>query len=162
MEVSARSRITVGCSPEQAYDFVTSLEAPAKTFEGHGRIPGVTRTEVEGGGLLREGAICRVHGTDGSVMERLITVMDRPRRHEYRLAGGFKKPLGWLVRAGHGVWTFTPDSKGGTEVEWTYTFTLTSPLSFPFVYLLVNVMFHKAMVKCLESTRQCLALLDPG
>jgi len=156
MRVSARSSVDIPCSPEVAYDFVTSLEAPALTFEGEGRIPGVKLTEVVGGGPLREGATCRVHGTDGAVMERLITVMDRPGRHEYRLASGFKRPLSWLVRSGHGQWLFTPLPTGQTRVEWTYVFELTSPLSYPFVRFIIIRLFHKAMVKCLQRTREHL------
>jgi hypothetical protein len=157
MQVSAASSIDISCSPERAYDFVTSLEAPALTFEGEGRIPGVKRTEVVGGGPLREGAVCQVHGTDGAVMERLITVMDRPRRHEYRLASGFKRPLSWLVRSGLGQWTFTPTPSGGARVEWIYVFELTSPLSYPFVRFIIIRLFHKAMVKCLQRTKELLS-----
>ena len=161
MHTSAHSSIDIPCSPEAAYDFVTSLEAPALTFEGEGRIPGVKLTEVVGGGVLREGATCRVHGTDGAVMERLITVMDRPSRHEYRLASGFKRPLSLLVRSGHGQWLFTPLPSAGTRVEWTYVFELTSPLSYPVVRGIIIPMFHKAMVKCLQRTREHLMRAAP-
>ncbi|SEM40846.1 Polyketide cyclase / dehydrase and lipid transport [Stigmatella aurantiaca] len=156
MKVTTSATIDIECSPEQVYDFVTSEEAPAKTFEGTGRIPGVVRTEVVGGGPLREGATCRVHGTDGAVMERLITVLDRPRRHEYQLASGFKKPLSWLLRSGHGVWTFAPNTQGGTHLEWVYVFELTTPLVYPVVSALIKGSFHQSMVRCLQRTRECL------
>jgi hypothetical protein len=156
MEVAVKVRLHIECTPEQVYDFVTSIEAPALTFEGHGLIPGVKRTEVLGGGPLTEGGICRVHGSDGSVIERLITVLERPRRHEYKLASGFKKPFSLLVKSGRGVWTFTPTPGEGTQLEWTYVFGLTSPLVLPIAYPLAKALFQQAMRKCLDRTRHCL------
>jgi ribosome-associated toxin RatA of RatAB toxin-antitoxin module len=155
-EIQVRSGIQIEQPPEQVYDFVTSLEAPAKTFSGHGRIPGVMKTEVVNGGPLREGVIARVHSTDGAVMERLITVMDRPQRHEYKLATGFKKPIAFLIRSGRGEWTFQPMPDGKTQLEWTYTFELTSPLVYPLAFPLLNGTFREAMEKCLARTRECL------
>ncbi|WP_232293376.1 type II toxin-antitoxin system RatA family toxin [Stigmatella aurantiaca] len=155
-EVRLHSAIRIERPPEQVYDFVTSLEAPAKTFSGHGRIPGVVKTEVVGGGPLREGVTARVHSSDGAVMERLITIMDRPRHHEYRLASGFKPPIKYLLKSGRGEWTFQPAPEGGTQVEWIYVFELTSPVIYPLASPLLNGMFAEAMVKCLARTKECL------
>jgi hypothetical protein len=156
MEISTALSVDIDRSPEEVFDFITDLESPAKTFKGHGPIPAVVRTEIVGGGPLRAGAILRVHNSDGSVVEREITVVDRPKRHEYRLNGGFRSIFAMLVRSGRGIWDFEPRQRG-THLVWTYKFELTSPLSYPFAWLLVRAFFTGAMRGCLDETKAQLS-----
>jgi carbon monoxide dehydrogenase subunit G len=156
VEISTSEAIVIARPPEDVFDFIVDVEAPAKTFRGHGPIPAVERTEVVGGGPLCEGAICRVHNADGSVVEREITVVDRPRRHEYRLNGGFRSVFALLVRSGRAAWELEP-AEGGTRVVWRYRFELTSPLSYPFAKLILAAFFRGAMRSCLEATRKELS-----
>lgn len=155
VEVSATVEIDIPRAPEVVFDFVTHLETPARVFDGYKKIPKVVKTEVKGGGPLREGCVCLVHNSDGSIIERDITVVDRPRRHEYRLASGFKPPFSYLVTAGRGDWLFEPNA-GGTRLKWVYTFTLTSPLAWPATRLIVSRMFKPAMVSCMQKTHDLL------
>jgi len=155
MKVKARQRISIERSPQAVFDFVTSLEAPARTFPGKGKIPGVVKTEIEGDGAFEEGAILLVHGTDGSVMKRKILQVDRPHRHSYRLMSGFKPPFCYLVTAGEGIWEFNGD-EASTDLVWTYEFRLTTAFVFLIAWLVIRLGFADAMKQCLTLTKSIL------
>ena len=147
--------IDIARGPEQVFDFIIHLDSPAKTFRGYGPIPAVERTEVVGGGPLVEGAVCRIISNDGSAAERLITVVDRPTRHAYKLQGSFRAPISYLVKSGVGEWRFAPIA-GGTRVVWEYAFDLTGLWAWPMAYLLMTLTVRRAMRDCLALTKQCL------
>jgi hypothetical protein len=55
-----------------------------------------------------------------------------------------------LVRSARADWRLTP-ADGGTHVEWTYAFTLTSPLAWPVAYPLLTQVFRRWMLGCLRE-----------
>ncbi len=154
MQVSQSVDIDIECRPEEAYDFVTSLESPAKTFSGYGPIPAVLETTIDGDGPLREGTILRARSSDGSVMKRTITILDRARRHEYVIDGnGFRPLFRRMVRRGTGIWLF--EARGDkTRLTWTYRFDLRSIFWWLAVVLLVRIFFGAAMRRCVLATKR--------
>lgn len=153
MQVSHTVEIDIGCSVEQAFDFVTALDSPAKVFGGYGPISAVLETTVEGGGPLVAGAVCRVSNRDGTVMRRTITVLDRPRRHEYVVDGsGFRPVFRMMVSGASGTWTF--ERRGGmARVVWTYAFELRSWFWWLAVTVLGRIIFGTAMQRCMLATK---------
>lgn len=75
--------------------------------------------------------------TDGTVLEEVILAYEPPTKHSYRWEGGAKFPFSLLVRSGTGTWHFT-EAEGGTQIVWSYTFELTSPLAYPFALPIVH------------------------
>lgn len=142
-------------APARVFAEATSLEGLPKTFTGFGPIPGVLRAEVVGGGELKEGATRRVYNSDGSAIDEVIEALRAPERHAYRLVRGFKPPFNLLVREALSDWRFSPSAKG-TRLEWSYTFTLTSPLAFPVTAPLVKVFFAQAMRRCVKNIEALL------
>ena len=69
--------------------------------------------------------------TDGTVLEEVILDYDPPARHRYRWVGGAKFPFSLLVHSGTGNWEFTEVETGTTQIVWSYTIELTSPLAYP-------------------------------
>lgn len=155
MDLRIREVAVVPAPREAVFDFITAPDAPARTFRGHGPVPGAVRAEVEGGGPLRVGAIRKVENADGSVVDEEIVALDRPARQAYRLVRGIRRPLSWLVRGAGGEWVLS-DADGGTEVAWTFTFELRSPLVWP-IAALVGRAFRKAMRAALAETGRQLA-----
>jgi Polyketide cyclase / dehydrase and lipid transport len=155
MHVSRTCSVFIERDPEQVFDFVTSLDTPARVFSGSGVIPAIERLEVVGGGALRAGAVCLVHNRDGSVLLREITVMDRPSRHAYRIQTSPRSLLRRLVRSAHGEWSFEQRARG-TEVSWAYTFELSSIWSYPLALLVLWLFMTRAMRQCLVVTRDLL------
>lgn len=101
MQISHTVKLEIERSAEAVYDFVTAVETPTKVFSGYGPIPAVIETTVVGGGPLLEGSICRTRNSDGSMMNRTISVLERPRRHQYVVDGdGFRPLFRMMVRRG--------------------------------------------------------------
>jgi hypothetical protein len=106
-----------------------------KLFRPRGSIAGITKAEMINGAPLAAGARRRIELSDGAVIEEDVVAFDRPTRHTYRWNRGLRAPAKFLVHAGEGDWTFS-DQDGGTRIDWTYTFELTTPV----VYLAALVM----------------------
>jgi hypothetical protein len=158
VRVTKTVAVDVARTPADVFDFVTAVDTPAKTFAGFGLIPGVVQVAVEDGGPLRVGAVCITRSTDGSVMRRVITVLDRPTRHEYRIEGGFRRIFRMMVRHGIGAWTFAGEGPR-THLVWTYRFELKSLVWYPVVALIMSAFFGRAMVRCVAATK---TLLESG
>jgi uncharacterized protein YndB with AHSA1/START domain len=154
MFLRAFATLVIPRPPEQVFDFVTAPDAVARTFHGHGPIPGAVRSELIGEQSMRVGSIRRVHNSDGSIVDEEILELERPRAQAYRLVSGLRPPLSWLVRTAAGRWTFTA-VPSGTRVDWTFDFVLRSPLLWPFV-LPLRSPFQKAMSQALAKTRELL------
>lgn len=149
MKLSTRARVHVPRSPEQVFD-IAVRELPA-LLQKYGPIPGVDHIEMLEGAQPVTGARRRVTMTDGSVIQEEILELTRPRRHNYRWLNKPKFPFSLIVKTAEADWVFTPES-GGTTVEWTYTFTLTTPLVWPQARLAV-ALFKRWMQKALDRLR---------
>ena len=149
MKLSTRARVHLPRSPEQVIDVaVRELHA---LLQKYGPIPGVDHIELLEGTTPVTGSRRRVTMTDGSVIKEEVLELTRPRRHNYRWLNRPKFPCSLIVKTAEADWIFTPES-GGTTVEWTYTFTLTSPLVFLQARLAV-ALFKRWMQRALDRLR---------
>ena len=148
MEVRAEASVVVTRPLGEVFDFAVAPESQPLLLRAAPPIPGVTGIEMLEGGVLETGARRRVRLSDGSTLREEVIALDRPRRHAYRWLDRPASPLDWLVRAAVGDWTFSGD-EARTRVDWTYTFTLTSPLAWPLATA-VAWLFQRWMQQSLE------------
>src|SRR5262249_44368140 len=123
----------------------------ARVLRPLGPIPGITGVEMVDGAALVPGAQRRVAMTDGSVVLEEILDHAPPRRHRYCWLKPPAPPFSWLVRTGEGDWVFSPAGEG-TDLEWTYSFELPSPLAAPLAAP-VLLLFRRWMANGLERIR---------
>jgi hypothetical protein len=119
-----------------------TIENLPRTFGPVAPIPGVRAAEVQGGGDLAPGKVRLVHLTDGSTSREEILELQTEERHTYRLMD-LPPPFSWLVRHAVSDWRFAAAGTGA-RIDWTYTFTLTTPLAWPFARIAVWL-FGRAM-----------------
>jgi len=146
MHIACQAERTLPCTREQAFALLCDSARFPTFFSGYGPIPAVRSIDMAG--PLRIGSVRQVRNSDGSAMTELVTVLEPPHRHAYRLSG-FRAPFAWLVRHGDADWRVTATS-GGAHVAWTYRFELTHPLAAPFARALLGCM-TKAMQRCLDA-----------
>jgi len=127
MQLTTRARIQVPRPPDQVFDFAVSTESFPRMMQPLGPIPGIVSMEMQGGARPARGARRRVTMTDGSVINEELLAYERPTRHQYRWLDPPKFPFSLLVKRGEGDFRFAP-AEGGTRIEWTYRFQLTTPL----------------------------------
>jgi hypothetical protein len=115
--------------------------------------------------LPSEGALPlrEIEAVDGSIfLERAVQV-DPPRSYAYRLLGGLRPPISWLVDEGAGRIELEPAGHDGTQISWVFAWRLRSVVAWPILALLA-IPFRRAMERCLWKTRVRLerqALLAP-
>ena len=154
MQISHTVKLEIERSAEAVYDFVTAVETPTKVFSGYGPIPAVIETTVVGGGPLLEGSICRTRNSDGSMMNRTISVLERPRRHQYVVDGdGFRPLFRMMVRRGHGTWLFEPRGDASHLLS-TYSFEPRRVFWWIPVFFLIRIFFAPAMARCILATKR--------
>jgi hypothetical protein len=122
------------------------------TFVGCGPVPALTSIAPDAPSAV--GSTRQLVSADGSRLTERITVWDPPQRHSYVLSG-FQMPMSLLVRAGHADWHLEARDDG-TQVRWTYTFELTSPLAWPLAAPLLQGFMRAAMNRCLERFARTL------
>jgi hypothetical protein len=111
--------------------------------------PSRARLVLLGEGVLKEGSIRRITGTDGSVIDEEVTILFSGKQQSYRLPpGSFKGRFGALVTEAHGNWDYI-DQGDSSLVNWTFTFVLTSPLAWPLA-LPLSMAFQKVMEAALK------------
>ena len=125
MIVSTRAEARIRATPEAVFDAANDLDRIAEAFVGYGPIPGVTRGEVIGGGPLALGKTRKIFTSDGNTVDEEMLVYDRGHAVAYKLTG-FSPPFSFLVRSARADWALSA-AGAGTQVEWDYAFTLTSP-----------------------------------
>ena len=149
MKIQAQASQLIPLSTDVVYDITTRADAPALLFKGWGPIPGTTSSVVLGDGILKEGCIRRITGTDGSVIDEEVTALVPKKQQSYRLPpGSFKGGFGALVKEAYGNWDYS-DQADSTLINWTFTFVLTSPLAWPLA-LPLSMAFQKAMEAALS------------
>ncbi len=122
------------------------------TFVGCGPIPALTSIAPDAPSAV--GSTRQLVSADGSRLTERITAWEPPQRHSYVLSG-FRMPMSLLVRAGHADWHLEARDNG-TQVRWTYTFELTSPLVWPLAAPLLQGFMRTAMNRCLEGFARTL------
>jgi hypothetical protein len=130
MRIKTSAAIEIARPREAVFDFACACETYVKLFRSRGPIAGITMAEMIDGATLGAGARRRIELSDGAVLEEHVVVFDRPTRHVYRWDRGLRAPGKFITRAGEADWTFS-EQRGGTRIDWTYTFDLTTPLVYP-------------------------------
>ena len=160
MRINTATSITVPQSRDRIFDASTSSEMLVRALLPYGPIAGVARSEMLDGRPLEQGARRRVTLTDGTVLVEDILEHDVPTRHRYKWTSGLKPPFAWLVNSGEGTFTFS-DVEGGTQIEWTYTFELKSPLAYPLA-LPITGLFKRWQARGLARAREELSKHPAG
>lgn len=151
MRITTVREIEIGAGPEVVFDLAASVEGFARFVKPSGPIPGVVSGQMIGGAVPAAGARRVLQMSDGSTVEEEILAFERPGLHHYRWANPPAAPLSWLVRGAESRWVFRP-SATGTALQWTYDFTLASPLAFPFALVVVQL-FKRWMTQALERIK---------
>lgn len=107
-------------SPEVTFDVIVPIDL-ATVFDRFLVVPGVRGVRAQSGPWDAAGRTRVVQLDDGSEVPEELTDVDRPSGFGYRV-GPFPRPLGLLVSAAEGTWTFAAEGEG-TAVRWTYRFT---------------------------------------
>ncbi|MEM7136003.1 MAG: SRPBCC family protein [Myxococcota bacterium] len=131
MEIKTTVETTIRTPREDFFDLAVSNDALPRLFHSYGPLAGVAKAEMLEGRAVEEGATRRVTMTDGMVMDEMIVELRRPSVHRYRWLSALHAPLSWLVSGCEALWVFT-DVPGGTHLNYSYTFRLTSALAYPF------------------------------
>ena len=98
--------------------------------------------------------------TDATEHLEEIVAFDRPRLHSSRITQ-LSPPLGWLVREAEDTWRFVSDN-GGTRVERTFSFELTSPIWSVLAAPLMHAFLRVAVRRDLENIGRTLSLSPSG
>jgi uncharacterized protein YndB with AHSA1/START domain len=155
MEIRVAAAVRVRRPLEEVYDFAVAEASFPRIVHALGPIPGIARVEMLDGRVLERGARRRVTMTDGSEVLEEILDAERPRRHRYRWLDPPAAPFNLLVRSGEGDWRFAA-ADGGTRVEWTYTFDLTTPLVYPLAAAVLTL-FRRWMQRALDRIDTAIA-----
>lgn len=156
MQLVARVSVFVPRPPQAVFDYAVANENISQLLQKFGPIPGVSSAHIPPGQSLAAGVHREVAMTDGSKMhEELIAVQPpsagQPGRHEYRWLHPPAPPFSLLIKGAHALWTFTAE-RDGTRVDWTYTFTLTTPVAYPPAALAIAI-FRRWMDRALARLR---------
>jgi hypothetical protein len=155
VEILAEASVVVARAIDEVFDFAVAPASQPLVLRAAPPIPGVTGIEMLDGGVLETGARRRVTLSDGSTLREEVIALERPRRHAYRWVDPPASPLDWRVRAAQGDWQFSGDD-ARTRIDWTYTFTLTSPLAWPLASA-VSWLFARWMQQSLDRIADAMS-----
>lgn len=133
MELSSSVEIEIDVVRVDAFEYLTT--AYPEFLLKKGLFPAVTSVEVQGD-VLEAGASRTIGLSDGGVLEEEIRLHDPPTLHSYRWRGGISFPNSLMIAAGSSIWRFS-DFNGSTQVDWTYSFELTSALWWPVAQIMM-------------------------
>ena len=158
--ISTSASVLVPRPREEVFAVATDSTNAPRTLRPRGPFAGITRVEMHEGEILSTGARRRIHMTDGTVLEEVILAYDPPAKHRYRWEGGAKFPFSLLIRSGTGTWEFT-EAEGGTQIVWSYTFGLTSPLAYPLAWP-IALLFRGWLQQGLDAIRTEILCTPPS
>ena len=148
MKIQTRAGIEIASPVERAFDLAVDMARLSEFMTKVGPIPGVVSIVMLDGRSPETGAQRTVTMSDGSAIVEEILALDRPRRHSYRWRNPPGLPFSLLVRGAEADWVFTAQG-GGTRIDWTYTFRLSTFIAYPLAALVV-MLFRRWMVNALE------------
>lgn len=151
MRIRAHSVTEISAAPEVVFDLAASVAGFVRFVKPSGPIPGVVSGEMIDGAMPAAGARRVLQMTDGTRVEEEILAFERPSLHHYRWAEPPAPPLSLLVRAAESRWEFRPSARG-TTLDWTYHFTLTSPLAYPPAMVIVQL-FKRWMAQAMQRIK---------
>ena len=147
MKITCQAALDFACEANPIFELMVDTAGFPACFTGYGLIPAIRSIRLAE--PLAVGVVRHIYNADNSVLVEKISLLDRPHRHGYILSG-FQAPFSWLVRQGESDWQLHKTANG-TRVNWTYEFTLTSFLVYPFCFLLLKFFMQKAMQRCLQN-----------
>jgi uncharacterized protein YndB with AHSA1/START domain len=128
MRLTTEAHVTIPRPREEAFAHLTHDETLVRYCLKKG--PFAAIEEATTAGPLQVGALRQVRMSDGMVLEETITEWTVPECHGYQWSDP-PKPLGLLVKKGHGLWLFEALGDEATKVTWRYTLTFRSRLLYP-------------------------------
>lgn len=147
MKIACQAKRNFSAESSRIFGLMIDADGFPACFTGFGLIPAIRRIRLAE--PLAAGVVRHIYNADNTVLTETITVVDKPHRHAYILSG-FTAPFSWLVKQGESDWQLDTTS-GGTNVVWTYEFTLTSVLFYPLCFVLLKFFMQRAMQRCLQN-----------
>ncbi|MGH8104700.1 MAG: SRPBCC family protein [Arenimonas sp.] len=147
MKIFCQAALDFACEPKPIFELMVDDANFPGCFTGFGLIPAIRSIRLAE--PLAVGVVRHIYNADNSVLVEKISLLEKPHRHSYTLSG-FQAPFSWLVKQGESDWQLNKTASG-TRVNWTYEFTLTSFLVYPFCFVLLKFFMQKAMHRCLRN-----------
>ena len=147
MKIICSAARTFNSEPAPIFELMVDAAGFPGCFTGYGLIPAIRSIRLAE--PLAVGVIRHIYNADNSVLIEKVTLLDRPNRHRYTLSG-FQAPFSWLVCLGESDWQLSKQ-ESGTDVRWTYEFTLSTFLLYPVCFILLKFFMQGAMQRCLEN-----------
>ncbi len=143
---------TIDAPIEAVFDFVVAEDVLPKVLLGYGPLPRVVHTSDLHSSWEEPGVHRTVHLADGSTAREEVTDFRRPHYFAYNVSQ-FTFALRHLATEGRGQWRFTRTADG-TRVEWIYTFTARSPLTYPLLLAVAQWLWRGYMRVGLRATKR--------
>ena len=151
MNLLATAEINISRSSIEVFEYLTTADTYAHIMLPLFPLAGIQSAELIDADAPAAGVQRRVQLTDGTVIVETIDEHEPRRIHRYSWGDGLKIPLSLLVTHAAASWNFT-ETANGTHVQWSYDFTISSPLVWP-VAKPVFMRFQTWMHQSLERAR---------
>lgn len=155
MNIKTSVEITINADVERVFDYSIDCQNLPILFTGYQSIPAILSASTTDGQPLHEGCMRIVKNSDGSVIEEIITTLQRPSIQAYKLIRGFQPPLAWLVHSASGKWLYNA-THSGTHITWMFEFKMQHLLAYLFFLTVVKRPFQTAQKNCLENLRKAV------
>ncbi|WP_271252239.1 SRPBCC family protein [Pseudanabaena sp. Chao 1811] len=153
MQIQSNAQIVINAEIATVFDASTDCKNLPKFFTGYQSIPAIVGAKTIDELPLHEGSIRIVDNSDGSSIEEVIVLLERPSTQKYKLIKGFKPPFSWLVKTASGQWSYEDlDSK--TKVIWNFYFEMSNIFAYAIFRLAVLRPFQKAQDICLRNLKE--------
>ena len=150
MDIDVTAHACMHGTRESVWSVVSDLKRFPSFFDGFFLIPGVNQVDV----LYDEpipGGKRKIHNSDGSILEEELIVLTPYREHRYRLCSGFTVPFSWMIHGAEATWLCVPHEGKGIDVSWNYRFHVRSVILAPLTYIVITLLFSRAMQRCLDA-----------
>jgi hypothetical protein len=145
-------RVTVRASVRAPQELVFETLVPidlTSIMRGYAFLPAVVAVDGSDGSWNARGQTRTLRLADGNSLREELTEYRKPDGVRY-VIDGVTGPLGALVHGAEGSFDFFAHDDM-TTVEWTYVYLPRSPLSAPFVALVIGVLWRRYMVRALAT-----------
>jgi Polyketide cyclase / dehydrase and lipid transport len=153
IQIQSNAQIVINAEIAAVFDASIDCENLPKFFTGYQSIPAIVGAKTVDKLPLHEGSIRIVDNSDGSSIEEIIVLLQRPSTQKYKLIKGFKPPFSWLVKTASGQWSYEAlDTK--TRVIWNFYFEMSNIFAYAIFRLAVLSSFQKAQEICLRNLKE--------
>lgn len=153
MQIQTNAQVIINAGIEAVFDASTDCQNLPKFFTGYKAIPAIVSAKTIDGLPLREGSIRIVENSDGSSIEEVIVMLERPNTQKYELVKGFKPPFSWLVRVASGKWSY--ETIGAeTRIVWNFYFEIPNIFAYLVFRLVVQRPFQQSQEICLRNIKK--------